>query len=109
MSRRLRIRSWLVLVPALCAAAVPARAEEPVPPSGIVIYRDPATGQLAAPPPGAQGAPVQAGGPIVETRGTTRAGGWKASGRFRHTMQATVGADGSVAVGCVPNRPGETD
>jgi hypothetical protein len=113
MPRRLRIRFWLVLMPALCVAAVPAHAEEPAPASGLVIYRDPATGRLAAPPPSvasqAPGGPLQGGGPVVETRGTTRAGGWKASGRFRHTMQATVHPDGAVGMGCVPDRSGETD
>jgi hypothetical protein len=109
MSRR-RIRLLLVLVPALCVPAVVASAEEPAKANGVVIYRDPATGRLSAPPPGlaprAQGAPVQAGS-VVETRGTTPAGGWKASGPFRHTMQATLGP-GGVAVECVPNSSEET-
>ena len=109
MSRR-RMRLVLLLVPALCVPAAVASAEQPATANGVVIYRDPATGRLGAPPPGvaprAQGAPVQPGS-VVETRGTTTGGGWKASGPFRHTMQATMGP-GGVAVGCVPDFSEET-
>ena len=111
MRRRNRIPCWLVLVPVLCACVVAAGAEEPPAPRGMVIYRDPATGQLSVPPPGVvpPGARLPRQPAIVETPGTTRAGGWKASGRFMNTMRATAGADGEVTVDCVPGASGGTD
>ena len=106
-----RIPCSLMLAVALSVGGAAARGEEPATPPGMVIYRDPATGRLGAPPSGA--VPPAVGlapraGTVVETPGTTRAGGWKAAGRFRHTMRAAVGADGSVAVDCAPSPSGET-
>src|SRR2546422_9515680 len=105
MPHRDRIPCCVVLALALSACVAPAHAEEPAAPPGMVIYRDPATGRLGVPPPGA--VPPAAGeapgaGTVAETRGTTRAGGWKATRRLRHTMRAAVSADGSIAVDCVP-------
>ena len=103
--RRHAIACGSILVLVLGAPAVVARAEEPAAPRGIVIYRDPTTGRLGAPPSGVvpptPGVPRQPG-PVVENPGTTRAGGWKASARLKHTMRATVATDGAVAVDCVP-------
>ena len=89
-----------------------ARAAEPPPaPAGMVIYRDPTTGQLTVPPadavpasPERLRAPAE---PLTEEPGTTPAGGWKLRlpRRFMHTMQATAGADGTQSTGCVRGSP----
>jgi hypothetical protein len=80
--------------------------------SGMVIYRDPATGKLGNPPPGLAPSLPEAAraaeGELREVRGTTRGGGWKLDlrGRALHAATATVGADGRVTVDCAPATPG---
>ncbi len=87
-------------------------AEAPPASGGMVIHRDPTTGQLTVPPPGAipssgerLRAPAEA---ETEVPGTTPAGGWKlrVPRRFMHSMRATTGADGTVSTECVPGIPG---
>jgi hypothetical protein len=91
--------------------ATPAAATEPASgagPDGMVIYRDPATGRFADPPPGALPPGVSTlsatPGPVAETAGTSAAGGWKADlrGRFISTMQATADGAGHVGHDCRP-------
>jgi hypothetical protein len=93
----------VVLVAATAAATEPAPAGG----DGMVIYRDPATGRIAAPPPGALPPEVSSfsatPGPVTETQGASAAGGWKAdTRRFRSSMQATADGAGPVAHDCVP-------
>jgi hypothetical protein len=99
--------SRLALATVVLGASV-AVATEPAPAGGgMVIYRDPATGRIAAPPPGALPPDVSsftvAPGPVVETPGTSAAGGWKVDvrGRFISTMQATADGAGHVTHDCV--------
>jgi hypothetical protein len=92
-----------------CGLVAAARAAEPpaAAPGGMVIYRDPITGELTVPPADAVPAPSERRAPaepLIEEPGTTPAGGWKMRmpQRFRHTMRATTGADGAPSTGCVP-------
>ena len=99
MSNRPKILCRLVLLTALGGSVIAAGAESDQRPAvshGMVIGRPPGT------------VPSRLRGPVVETRGTTRAGGWKASGRFMNTMRATGGGDGTVSVDCLPGS-GATD
>ena len=94
MPNRPKIACRIVLLTTLGASVIAAAAEPDAVPSApprMVVGRPPAAG------------PSRLRGPVVETRGTTRAGGWKASGRFMNTMRATVGGDGAVSVDCVPS------
>ena len=91
--------------------AVAQAADPPPAPGGMVIYRDPITGELTVPP--ASEVPSSAerlrapAEPLVEEPGTTPAGGWKMRlpRRLMHTMRATPGAEGKVATDCVPGSP----
>lgn len=100
---------------ALRLGAEPARpagaqtAQLPGDVHGMVIHRDPLTGQLGAPPSnfviGTPGAPQ---GPLPERRGRTRGGGFAVDlhGRGTKTMMATRDAAGNVVVGCVDGATG---
>jgi len=112
LSRDRRARCLVVAVGALALSAT-AAAEPPSrdggPPSGtsgMVIYRDPVTGKLATPPPGAlpasSGIGAKAAGTPVERRGTTPGGGYiiDLNGRFTNTMRVTKDADGRNRVEC---------
>jgi hypothetical protein len=74
----------------------------------MVIYRDPTTGELTVPPADAVPPPSERfrapAEPLTEEPGTTPAGGWKLRlpPRFRHTVRATAGADGTPSTECVP-------
>jgi hypothetical protein len=111
-SRDRRTRYLVVAVAALALAASAAAdppSKDGSPPSGtsrMVIYRDPVTGKLATPPPGALPAPsgvgAKAAGTPVERRGTTPGGGYivDLNGRFTNTMRVTKDADGRSHVEC---------
>ena len=93
-----------------------ARAAEPPPaPGGMVIYRDPTTGELTVPPADAVPASPERlrvpAEPLTEEPGTTPAGGWKLRlpQRFMHTMRATAGPDGTPSTDCVPGSPDGTE
>jgi hypothetical protein len=111
-----RLATALGAVGAVLLAAG-AAAEPPMPAgnSGMVTYRDPATGQLTAEPP--TGTPLP--GPavsnsaagLVERPGTTPAGGYllDLQGRFMNTMTTTKDADGRTHVDCVVGTPAATE
>ncbi len=86
--------------------AVVAAAESPSRDAGMVIYRDPATGEVVPPPPGVVPAPTDApaaqASPLVERPGMTRAGGSLVDlhGRFRNRVTVTKGADGRMESHC---------
>jgi hypothetical protein len=106
LSAAIVLGGWLTL----------SHAADPPPASGgMVIYQDPATGELMVPPPGAIPPPAdglreRAAAP-VEVPGTTPAGGWKMNvqRRFMYRMHATSGSDGTVTTECVPGGPGGTE
>lgn len=87
-------------------------AQHPGDAHGMVIYRDPLTGQLGAPPSsfviGTPGAPQA---PLPERRGRTRGGGFAADlhGRATKTMMVTRDAAGRVQVGCVGGANGASE
>ena len=95
----------LALLGALGLVAV-AAAESPSRDAGMVIYRDPATGEVVPPPPGVVPAPTAApaapSSPLIERPGTTRAGGSLVDlhGRFRNRVTVTKGADGRMQSRC---------
>jgi hypothetical protein len=87
-------------------------AQQPADAHGMVIYRDPLTGQLGAPPSnfviGTPGAPQ---GPLPERRGRTRGGGFAVDlhGRGMKTMVVTRDAAGNAHVGCVDGATGAAE
>ncbi len=99
---------------ALLAAGAVSRVagEQPAAPAhGIVIYRDPATGRLGAPPPGFMTTPAAPPANLVERRGVTRGGGVLVDlqGRFSKTMTATRDAAGNVRVDCAHDGAGSEE
>jgi hypothetical protein len=98
-------------VPLLADAAdvgPPTEAQRP-PQPGMRAYVDPQTGEFAEPPAGASSAAAttneafsRSSSRLVETQGTTPAGGVKVDlrGRFLSTFAATVDAAGKPAAGC---------
>ncbi len=97
-----------VWVFAMAFAVGTACAEEPgAAGAGMRIYRDPATGQIGVPPPGSVGPAERAVrplAPLVESPGTSPAGGWKldSSGLPLNAFVATRDAAGNVQIECVP-------
>ena len=82
------------------AAAKPAAPEPPA----VKVYVDPATGQLSAPAPAAQGAAAPAGRlPALKVEKVTTAPGGKKvrlDDRFTMEVKATTSPDGNVGVTC---------
>ena len=80
---------------------------------GMVIYRDPATGQLTGPPAGAPVHPraraVVPPTPMTERLGLTPGGGVLLDGIPRMGVTVAVGANGVISSGCrrEPPRGGE--
>ena len=109
--------AWLVAFGALAVLASPieTRADE-APASGtagMVIYRDPHTGQLGGvPPAGMSGLPAAPSvGSAVEVSGTTPGGGVKLErpGGFMSTMSGSRDAAGRVSVHCEPGSAGREE
>ena len=78
------------------AVSAPAGAQ------GMIIYRDPATGQLGVPPPGVvpPPAPVAAPRGVAERPGTTPAGGVLLDAVPWNTMTVTTDAAGHASGHC---------
>ena len=80
--------------------------------SGMVIYRDPVTGEIGVPPPGAIPEPPVTDraprGELREVPSPVPGGGWKVDlgDRFLHSTSVTRGADGQIVTDCVPGSPG---
>lgn len=93
------------------AAAQPADSTG----AGMRVYRDPATGEFTAPPPGAELPPVAhaPGGPseptLLETPGTSPAGGVTIDlrGAFQSSITATANESG-VRTDCHTDASGAT-
>ena len=108
--------SFVILAALMTAGLVaPARAGDELSrgaPSGAAamrIYRDPVTGEVGVPPPGAVGPAAErsAAAPLVETPGTSAAGWWKLgpAGMPRHAFVATHDAAGKATIECLPAAP----
>ena len=80
--------------------------------SGMVIYRDPVTGEIGEPPPGAIPEPPVTDraprGELREVPSPVPGGGWKVDlgDRFLHATSAARDADGKIVTDCVPGTPG---
>ena len=89
-------------------------ADGPAGSAGMRIYRDPATGEFTTPPAGATTLPPATGAldtsaeGLVETPGTSSAGGVTINlgGRFQSTVSATADDAGTVTTRCRPETPG---
>jgi hypothetical protein len=91
---------------ALVATARPVRAQDAAPTRpGVVIYRDPVTGRLGAPPAdvAAQLGSRATRWPMVERAGTTAGGGVLLDGVPPMAVTATVDAQGRVSTRCQPD------
>ena len=80
------------------------------------IYRDPRTGKVGPPPPGALPAPAEKSfntshEGLVEEPGKSRAGGVTVNlkGRFRSAVVHGTDAQGQPATRCVSNLPGSNE
>jgi hypothetical protein len=97
------------------AAAVDAEkavapAAEAALPSGYVVYRDPATGQIAPAPPGVSatlGSRMVVDRPLFEETGRTGGVVVRLRGAFRNYMTVEVGKDGRLQTRCAQH--GEAD
>ncbi len=91
-----------------CAGTL-APVADPSADAGLRVYKDPATGAFVVPAPGtAADARVSTSSEgLVETRGTSAAGGMRLDlqGRFRSYAIATKDEQGRVTVRCEPNTP----
>jgi hypothetical protein len=100
-----------VLTVGVASAAEPVLSSPGTAGDGMVIYRDPDTGRLGPPPADAPSgaAALSSGEAVVETPGSSSAGGIKADlrGRFMSSVQATLDGHGQVGHDCVPGRAGE--
>jgi len=110
---------WFLVAPIgltglLLAAPVALPAEDAAPSGGAMrIYRDPQTGKITTPPPGAvveevapptESLTATLPAPLVPFRGTSTAGGVgvNARGLPRPTFQATIDPSGTPVIECVP-------
>ncbi|MGH7895712.1 MAG: post-PEP-CTERM-1 domain-containing protein [Candidatus Binatia bacterium] len=115
---------WLLVAPIgltglLLAAPVALPAEDAASSGAMRVYRDPQTGKLTTPPPGAVveevAPPTEAltatlPAPLVPFRGTSPAGGVgiNVRGLPKPTFQATIAPRGAPVIECVPGAAGRS-
>jgi hypothetical protein len=101
-----RIWGALLIATALVAPGSLALAGPPAPPppaaAGMTIHRDPATGQLVAPPAGAAALPRTIARPTAMTEriGLSRGGGVLLDGIPRMGVAVEVGPNGAPVTHC---------